>query len=87
MARGAVEKFKLTPAGARALLRSPGVRDDLEARAERIKAAAQPYTDNDLIADSYIGKGRAGATVIGVPMRQERDERILGSAIDAARGG
>lgn len=81
----ALERYKRNPAGMRAILRSGGVRQDLLARAQRVRAAAQVRTDRPLIADSYIGAGRAGATVIGVPMRQEREERILGAAIDAAR--
>lgn len=84
MAISGFEKFKISSPGARALLRSGGVRADLQRRAEAVRTAAQPQTDADLTADSYIGKGRAGATVIGVPMPIEQDRRILGGAIDAA---
>jgi hypothetical protein len=82
----ALERFTIDSAGARALLRSDGVRADLDARAQRVKAAAEGQVDSDveIIADSYIGSGRAGATVIGVPMRIERRRRVLGGAVDAA---
>lgn len=84
MASSGFEKFKILPAGARALLRSDQVRADLQRRAESVQRAAQGQTAAEITADSYTGKGRAGATVIGVPMAQEQDRRILGGAIDAA---
>jgi hypothetical protein len=87
---GAIEKFVIDSGGARALLRSPGVRAMLLARALRVAAAADaqlatldaPYPAVE--ADSYTGAGRAGATVLGVPLPLERSRRILGGAIDAA---
>lgn len=78
------ERFTIDSKGAKALLRSDGVREDLQRRAEQVKAAAQGQTRRELIADSYIGTGRAGATVIGVSETEEAAERILGTAIDAA---
>lgn len=84
MAASGFEKFKILPKGARSLLRSDQVRADLQRRAESVQRAAQGQTEAELTADSYTGKGRAGATVIGVPLAQEQDQRILGGAIDAA---
>lgn len=94
-----IERFKLNSRGARALLRSDGVRADLQRRAEAVKAVAEPqweaatadiHTEEPVrvIADSYTGSGRAGATVIAIhpaSLRIEQDRRILGGAIDAAR--
>lgn len=80
-----LESYRHNSRGMIDVLRSPGVRADLEARARRVLAAAQPNTSARLIADSYRGRIRAGATVIGVPMREEASRRVLGSAIDAAR--
>jgi hypothetical protein len=75
----------------RAVLKSDGVRSDLERRAGAVKAAADSMlaepTDawpRGIIADSGVGAGRAGATVIGVWFDVEIAHRILGSAIDAA---
>jgi hypothetical protein len=82
--RPGLERFQIDSNGAKAVLRSEGVRDDLQRRANQVKAAAQGHTRRELIADSYVGRGRAGATVIGVSETEEARERILGSAIDAA---
>lgn len=84
MASSGFEKFKLTSAGAKSLLRSDGVRADMQRRASAVLAAAQPQTDAELTAQAVTGPGRAGASVFGVPMREEQDSRILGGAIDAA---
>jgi len=83
-------KFVMRSAGAREVLRSPGVRADLRARAQRVKAVADaelatldaPYPAVRVISDT--GPGRAGATVTGVPLPLEHSRRILGGAIDAA---
>jgi hypothetical protein len=84
----AFERFKHNPAGYRAILRSEAVRADLDSRAQRVKVAA----DNQLagqritvIADTTVGRNRAGATIIGVPTRIEKARRVLGRAMDAAR--
>ena len=85
-----LERFVLNSPGVRAILRSPEVRADLHARALRVKAVVDaelatldaPYPG--VVADSYTGHGRAGATVLGVPLPLERSRRILGGAIDAA---
>jgi hypothetical protein len=88
-----LERFRLTSRGMGALLKSDGVRDDLQARAERVARAVRSRTEGVLehgpggiVADSYVGRRRAGATVIGVPMEVETASRPLGSSIDAARG-
>ena len=91
-------RFHMRSAGARAILRSDGVRDDLQRRADAVKAVAEPQwleaTADDhvdgpvrVIADTYVGSSRAGATVIAIhpySLRIERERRILGGAIDAA---
>lgn len=84
MATSGFEKFKISSVGARALLRSPGVQGDMQRRADAVLRAAQPHTDAELTAAAVVGRGRAGATVFGVPMREETTRRILGGAIDAA---
>lgn len=83
---GAFEKFVIESAAARALLRSDTVRKDLERRARNVAEAAQgQHPPNfEVRADSYVGAGRAGATVVGL-LRVERRSRALGGAIDAAR--
>jgi hypothetical protein len=92
MATG-LERFRLDSRGMKTILKSSGVREDLLARANRVAAQARGRTEGVLdhgpggiVADSYTGRSRAGATVIGVPMEVESTERVLGSAIDAARG-
>lgn len=90
MARAGLERFELRRRGAIVLMRSDGVRSDLEGRARRVKAVVDaelatldaPYPQ--VVADTTVGATRAGATVIGVPMPLERSRRILGQALDAA---
>lgn len=86
-------RFRLLSDGARAVLRSDSVRADLERRAIRVAQAARgrapgvfSRASGGIVADSYTGSGRAGATVIGVPIDYEQENRTLGGAIDAARG-
>lgn len=84
----ALEKFVYSSAGYIEIMKSSGVRSDLQSRAERVRAHAEAELvgeDVQLIADTTVGRTRAGATVIGVPMRLEVERRILGRAIDAAR--
>lgn len=90
---GGLERVQLDSRGMQELLRSESVRGDLLARAERVAAVVRGRTEGVLdhgpggiVADSYVGRSRAGATVIGVAMEVESRHRILGSAIDAARG-
>lgn len=93
MASPGFESFKHNRAGYRAVLRSDGVRADLQARADRVRSVVEGQlpAESDggrpvfILADTTVGRNRAGATVLGVPMRIEADERLLGRAIDAAR--
>lgn len=86
----ALASFRPIPAGYRATLRSPGVQLDLLRRARNVKAVVDshlaeldaPYPP--AVADVTVGRNRASATVIGVPLPLERSRRILGGAIDAA---
>ncbi|SFD14401.1 hypothetical protein [Streptomyces aidingensis] len=85
-------RFRLNGRGVRELLRSEGVRQDLERRAEAVAQQVRGRAPGVLsahpggiAADSYTGRGRAGATVIGVPLDYEEEHRPLGGAIDAAR--
>ena len=84
----ALERLKLNSPGLRSILRGPEVVAMLQGKADRVKAAAEAQLAADgiyIIADTQVGRNRAGATVIGVPMRIEADRRVLGRAIDAAR--
>jgi hypothetical protein len=88
MATSGFVRFKHNPAGYRAVLRSEAVRVDLDTRAQRVKAAADAELSDPrirIVADTTVGRNRAGATIIGVPLRIERSRRVLGRAIDAAR--
>lgn len=84
----ALERFQLNSPGMREILRSDGVQQLLQAKAGKVKAQVDAELAGEglnIIADTQVGRNRAGATVIGVPMRIEADRRILGRAIDAAR--
>ena len=84
----ALERYEFNRAGYIKILRSPGVERMLQAKANRVKRAAEARLvgeDVFLIADTNRGRNRVGATVIGVPMRIEADRRVLGNAIQAAR--
>lgn len=87
---GALERYRPNPPGMRDVLRSAGVRADLQRRADQVKAQADSVLADlegphpEVVADSYVGSGRAGATVMGVPLPLEESRRILGTAIDAA---
>jgi len=81
------ERFRVEPnhAGIRELLRSDGVRRDLERRAARVAAAA----GDGMAYDSDVGTNRARATVWTESFDAKVDEateRNLTRAIDAARG-
>lgn len=79
-------KLELSSEGVKALLRSPEVRRDLEARARRIASAAGP----GMVTDSGITSGgRARAAVYTgtvQAIRNERGRKALTRAIDAGRG-
>jgi hypothetical protein len=77
-------KVKLNRAGARALLKHPGVVADLANRGERIARAAGPGMESD----THIGRARARATVrtaTNEARRAEASGRRLTAAIDAGR--
>lgn len=91
-------RFEHSSAGYLEVMKSGGVEQDLQRRADRVKGAAEPqYSGEDthgttpveVIADTYVGKARSGATVIAIHPRSlaiEMERRILGGAIDAAGG-
>lgn len=56
-------KVRMNPAGAREVLNSSGVQQDLLARAERIKARADSMASGKYEADVQPGKNRAHAMV------------------------
>lgn len=70
--------------GARALLKSPGVKADLERRARAIAARA----GEGHIVDSRVGKTRARASVVtstADARRREATDRNLLKSLDAGR--
>jgi hypothetical protein len=82
-----VEKIRIeiNSAGIQALLKSAEVQADLEARANRIAAAA----GEGMEASSRIGKTRARASVITTTRKArlaEAEDRALTKALDAGRG-
>lgn len=90
-------RFRHNPGGYFAVMKSDEVRANLQARADKVAAEAAPqYRQHDLygdpvevIADTYEGQHRAGATIVAVhplSLRVEAKYRILGGAIDAAGG-
>lgn len=86
----ALISYKAKRPGIRALLKSPGVQADLQARADRVAAVlrselAEQVEDGwEIVADVRVGPVRAGALVSGVPMRIEIRDRIMARAIEAA---
>ncbi|MFE6379228.1 hypothetical protein [Streptomyces roseolus] len=93
-----IERFVLSGAGARRLLRSDGVREDLGRRAQAVADWAGPYFEQALadshtrypvriIADTYTGRSRAGATAIAVhpgSLRVEQEHGYFRGALSAA---
>lgn len=91
----AVIEFRYSSAGYREVLRSDGVRADLQRRADQVAAVAGPqFAEEDVWGDpvrvetsSYVGANRASASVAAIhpaAMAIEKERRILGGAIDAA---
>lgn len=77
-------KVRLTRSGPRQLRQSPGVKADMERRAQAIAAAA----GGGMEVDSHVGRSRARATVAAVSWearRAEASDRALTRAIDAGR--
>ncbi|MGW0933658.1 hypothetical protein [Streptomyces sp. NPDC002666] len=95
---GAIERFQLNSRGAAALLKSDGVRADLQRRAQAIADWAGPYFEDALanthtpepvrmVADSYVGRTRAGATAIAIhpgSLRVEQEHGYFRGAMSAA---
>ncbi|MFB6948896.1 hypothetical protein ACFV85_14970 [Streptomyces niveus] len=93
-----IERFQINSRGAAALLKSDGVRADLERRAQAVADWAGPYFEQALadsgtpepvriIADSYTGRTRAGATAIAVhpgSLRIEQEHGYFRGAMSAA---
>lgn len=80
-------RIKINRKGAEAILKSEGVRADLERRARAIAAAAGGDTD-DYEASSYVGVTRARASVVTATFearKAEAEDRRLSSAIEAGR--
>lgn len=79
-----IYKIKINGAGIQALLRDPGVVADLEARGERIAAAAGEGMETDTVQ----GKDRT-SVFIRTETREARlaeaEDRALSRAIDAGR--
>lgn len=95
---GVIERFQINSRGAEALLKSEGVEADLLRRAQAVAGWAGPYFEQALadsgtpepvriIADTYVGSGRAGATAIAVhpgSLRVEQDHGYFRGAMSAA---
>lgn len=93
-----IERFQINSRGAQALLKSDGVRADLLRRAQAVADWAGPYFEQALadsgtpepvriIADTYVGRSRAGATAIAVhpgSLRIEQDHGYFRGAMSAA---
>lgn len=87
-------KVKVSAAGARALLRSPGVLSDIGRRAEAIAARAcascspDPMDNEPYTAHAGLGKGRARASVVASSTHGKRDNtknNTLLKSLDAGR--
>lgn len=95
-----VERFRINSRGAENLLKSAGVAADLLRRAEAVRDWAGPYFEQALahsgtaepvrmIADTYVGRSRAGATAIAVhpqSLRVEQQHGYFRGAMSAAAG-
>jgi hypothetical protein len=93
-----VERFRINSRGAAALLKSEGVRADLERRARAVLDQAGPQFEQALadsgtaepvrlVADSYTGRSRAGATAIAVhphSLQVEQEHGYFRAAMSAA---
>jgi hypothetical protein len=84
MAKSGITKIKINGAAVAALLRSPEVRADLEARGARIAAAAGEGVE----AETLNGGDRVSVVVstrTQEARRNEAEDRSLTRAIDAGR--
>lgn len=93
-----IESFRINSRGAEKLLKSNGVAADMLRRARAVADWAGPYFEQDLansgtsepvrmIADTYVGRTRAGATAIAVhpgSLRVEQERGYFRGAMSAA---
>lgn len=78
-------RIEVNDAGIREILKSDAVQADLQARANRIAAAA----GSGMEASAFIGRTRARASVITATAKARKAEatnRSLTKALDAGRG-
>lgn len=84
-----IERFRINSRGAEKLLKSNGVAADLLRRARAVADWAGPYFEQDLarfhtpepvriVADTYVGRTRAGATAIAIHPRSLQIEQERG---------
>lgn len=87
MARSRVT-LRIVGKGVGELLRSPGVKADVRARAQRVAGQVSASTDMRVIVEDRTGVRARYRVVIDDPgaKAQEAKDRTLGRAIDAARG-
>lgn len=78
--------LKLNSAGVRELLLSDEIQRDLDARAERVRAAAQGALEGLGDAEAQVNPTpNRGRAEVFSPLWAESAFRILGTALDAAR--
>lgn len=78
-------RIEIDPKGVRALLRSPGVRADLQSRADRIATGAGP----GVTAYTWQGHDRVRARVTTATEEADKNEALydtLSRAIDLGKG-
>lgn len=78
-------KIKLNSKGVRELLNRPEVQEDLRARAERIRAAAGPSEDFEILETTTDRPGVTVITASEAGRRAEAEDRSLTRAIDSGR--
>lgn len=81
-------RIKVLNAGIGELLRSEGVQANLAARAERVAAAARGETTMPILVENKTGVRARYRVVADAPEAKliEAKTRLLGRALDAARG-
>ena len=81
-------RLKILNEGIGELLRSEGVKADIAARAERVAAAARGETTMPILVEDKTGVRARYRIVADAPEAKaiEAKTRLLGRAIDSARG-